>query len=393
MSEQFKFPDKGLVFWPVGTGDSTTIVIDKNELVMQLDLHHLEKADEDDEPAWPIIDKLIKLLPRKNEKPYLAVFALTHPDQDHVRGFKELLSEITIGEIWHTPRIFRDYEENDELCDDAKAFRKEVHRRRKKMIENPENIGSGHRVRLIGHDYLLEEDDYKDFPKSCWTSPGSSITEIDGNDVSDSFEAFVHAPFKKDAAKERNNTSLALHISLLDGDKMGKVFFFGDREYPTIKEIYEKTREKKREKYLEWDVLLSPHHCSKSVMYWSEEEDKKPKFKKDIMDDFENSKREGGTIIASCRSEFTNEDGSNPPHMKARNRYKEIVEKGNFLCTHEYPNVDNPKPPVFIVGDKGFRLIGTKITKETEKDVASVVIAARGSSTPPKEQVGFGIFK
>ena len=43
MSKPFALPKQGFVFWPVGTGDSSTIVAKENELVMQIDLHHSEK--------------------------------------------------------------------------------------------------------------------------------------------------------------------------------------------------------------------------------------------------------------------------------------------------------------------------------------------------------------
>src|SRR5712692_9743922 len=143
--------EKCVIFWPVGTGDSTTLVLIPGEVVMQIDLHHMAKADDKDNPEWPVIDHLIKLLPKKNGRPYLALFVLTHPDQDHIRGFKELLSRVLIGEIWHTPRIFRDQSDEEALCEDAKAFRKDAHRRRKAIADNPDNIKSGNRLRVIGH--------------------------------------------------------------------------------------------------------------------------------------------------------------------------------------------------------------------------------------------------
>lgn len=38
---------------------------------MQIDLRHLEKADDEDEPEWPLLDYLIEILPKRNRKPYL----------------------------------------------------------------------------------------------------------------------------------------------------------------------------------------------------------------------------------------------------------------------------------------------------------------------------------
>jgi hypothetical protein len=69
---------------------------------------------------------------------------------------------------------------------------------------------SGNRVRVIGYDPLLQEDDYRGFPMAFFTHPGNAISMVNGHDVSANFSAFVHAPFKDDSAGARNETSLAL---------------------------------------------------------------------------------------------------------------------------------------------------------------------------------------
>src|SRR5437667_3286404 len=166
MSDQFKLPKKkAVIYWPVATGDSTTLVLKPDEVVMQIDLHHLEKAADEDSTEWSIIDHLVRVLPkRRNGRPYLALFILTHPDEDHIQGFAELLKRVDIGEIWHTPKIFRDQSDEESLCDDAKVFRKEVDRRRKAILADPKNVESGNRLRVIGHDDVLGEEKYKDLP-------------------------------------------------------------------------------------------------------------------------------------------------------------------------------------------------------------------------------------
>jgi beta-lactamase superfamily II metal-dependent hydrolase len=135
------------MFWPVGTGDSTTIGIE-NKVIVQVDLHNMKCADEDDDPHVSIVDELVESLPKKDKKPYLAVFALTHPDLDHCCGFAELLDKVTIGELWFTPRIFREY--TGDMCDDAIAFRKEARRRRDKTIKVGGLPDAGDRVRIYG---------------------------------------------------------------------------------------------------------------------------------------------------------------------------------------------------------------------------------------------------
>ncbi|MEK7950944.1 hypothetical protein [Luteolibacter soli] len=391
MSEQFKLPTRGFVFWPVCTGDSTTIVI-KPGVVMQLDLHHLAKADGSDDPAWAVVDELVRLLPKKNGRPYLSLFALTHPDKDHILGFQELLKQVTIGEIWHTPRIIRDWVDDNDLCDDAEAFYQEVHRRRKAVIANPTDVKAGDRVRIIGHDDILNEDRYKAFPTERTSHPGTSITIVDEVDLADCFNAFVHAPFKVDAEDTRNNTSLSLHVRLSDGDGQGEALFFGDREYPTLKQIFEATEaheEYGNTQYLMWDVMIAPHHCSKKAMFWQEDGEDEEKFKHDIMDFFEKYRKDDAYIIASADADFTDVVGHNPPHGKARKKYEAIVDAGHFICTHEHPDEDNPKPVVFEVTAEGLSKRGLAAVTGLAS-VVSAVASSRGTMAPPTQQVGFG---
>ncbi len=390
----FELPEIGFVFWLVGNGDSTTIVV-KKDVVIQLDLHQLKKAEEDGDDHSLIIDELERLLPEKDGKPYLSVFALTHPDKDHIGGFEDFLARITIGEIWFTPRIFREY--NKDLCDDAVVFKKEVKRRREITIKKGGEPDSGNKIRIIGHDDILNNDKYKGFPEECRTIPGNPIYRLDGKDYSeDEFEAFIHAPFKDDSSSDRNDTSLAMQVSLWDGDKCLKGLFLGDLKYPTIKKIFDTTKEMDRAEKLEYNCLLASHHCSKSVMYFKSEGEEEETLKQDILDEFEEAALDGAYIIASCESDFTDEKGKNPPHAKARDRYEEIVDSGKFLCTHEHSsNATNPEPIKFELEEEGISYIDPvgEISESKDSnslDLADSILAARGNNKPPEKPVGFG---
>lgn len=389
-----KFDSAGFINWAVGNGDSTTIVVEPDEIIVQVDLRHLVKSEEEDDPHVKIIDELEENLPKVDGKPYLAVFVLTHPDKDHIQGFKELLKRVEIGEIWHTPRVFREFKKD--LCEDAVAFKEEAERRRDITIEAGEEPKAGNRVRLIGYDKLLEEDAYEGFPESCMTVPGNSISRVNGVACSDTFEAFIHAPFKEDGEGERNDTSLAMQIELKNGDQSLKSLFLGDLKYPTIKKIFDITKEKGQPEKLEWDILLASHHCSKSVMYWKDEGEEEEKLKKDILKDFKDAARdvlpEGAYIVTSCESDFSNEEGKNPPHLKARNRYEELVHSGHFLCTHEHPNVEAPEPIQFELDEQGCQYLKISESNDSSRnDTLSEAIALeRGDSNPPEQLVGFG---
>lgn len=375
------------IFWPVGCGDSTTIVVSDNE-VIQVDINDKQMADDEDNEHIPIVDELVAKLPQKDGKPYLSCFILTHPDLDHCRGFADLLERVTIGEIWHTPRIFREYEDECDLSADAIAFREEAHRRAERSIEVGGDPGAGDRVRIIGYSELFEPGDrYEGFPTDqFYTRPGGEITMLDGEDAANRFHVFVHAPFKDGMADARNETSLAMRVIIGSPGNVMKGLFLGDLSYPTLMQVFDQTHAHENEEMLEWNVLLSPHHCSKKAMY----EDNV--LQQDIMDEFAKSQLSPGYIVASS-NEFPglNHAGDNPPHRKARNRYEEIVND-EFLCTGEVSTPEQVQPIIFSVTEHGIELEieDYQMSEEAETSLAAAVQKARGSDAPPATKVGFG---
>ncbi len=366
-------PDLGAVFWPVGTGDSTTVVVSA-EVVVQVDLNHRASAEEDDTPEVPVVDLLVPTLPEGSDgKPYLAAFVLTHADADHCSGFAKLLDEATIGELWATPRMWREYLDDPagpDLCDDAKAFHDEVKRRVteiKKAVDAGNEPAYGDRVLIVGYDTDHDEHAYSELPDEYLITPGDSVTTIDGVEHAGRFEAFIHAPFKDDCAEARNDTSLSMQVTLTeDGGKDGKVLLLGDLAYETIMKIFDYSEEKEREQYLEWNLLLAPHHCSKKVMYTHE--DGKDVLHTDILDKFEIHAREGAVVVASSKEIPTSDTlGANPPHKMAADRYKKIVD--TFICTAEWPSTADPSPVVFGVDEDGARILDDVIVEESAKVV------------------------
>ena len=370
----FELPTRGLAFWPVGNGDSTTVVID-SDTHLQVDLNHFEKSEDEDDSAWAVIDELVERLPKVNGRPYLSAFALTHPDQDHCRGFERLLEEVDIGELWFTPRIFHEY--NRDLCDDAEAFKKEAERRVEKTIEAEGDPGAGNRVRIFGYSEILEEDDFKNFPEDRLTVPGNELTTIDEQDMSDVFRVFVHAPFKDDDAGDRNDTSLGMQLTLYEGTKKLRALLLGDLSYPIVKRIFDVSDSGD----LAWNVLLAPHHCSKAVMYWKDEGEDKEKLKKHIVDELDDASLTPNRVVSSSNTvPSSNKAGDNPPHAKAKKQYETITT--SFLCT-----MDQDEPIVAQLKDKKITFVGVATAAKSASHAAN---EARGSYRPPQSAHTYG---
>ena len=378
-------PEKGFIFWPVGTGDSTTIRVDQS-VYLQIDLRHMDKSEDDDDPAWPIIDELIKILPTLDGTPYLSTFALTHPDLDHCQGFEELNKRVIISELWMSPRTYREYKSDDGLCEDAEAFHKEAMRRVKATIDADGDPGVGHRIRIIGYDTWLQEDDFAGFPPEFLSIPGHTITVIDGQDYAEQFQAFVHAPFKDDSYGDRNDCSLAFQITLTNGEGVGQALLMGDLKYPIIRRIFDASDDAT----LSWNVLLAPHHCSKSVMYWKDESAEEETLREDIVKDMGNAALDPGYVVASSSPVPTsNESGDNPPHAKAKAQYLRIVPN-EFFCTHEHPNEADPVPVVFEVSENGFAYMGETTSSKPLSDAVKAAGGAAAAPAAPADAVGFG---
>jgi len=379
-TKMVEIPTPGVAFWPVGSGDSVTIRVTEN-VFMQVDICHRATAENEETDFAEVIDRLKEILPERDGKPHLAVFVLTHPDKDHCLGFKRLLNEVSIGEIWHSPRVFREY--HSDLCDDAITFRKEAKRRVKKTIENGGTADDGDRVRIVGYDDLLKEDDYKGFPKERLTTPGNAVTELNGEDFDGTFRAFIHAPFKDDSTGDRNETSVAMQVSLASEKSTAMLLLFGDLTYLILKKIWDRSEDSD----VAWGLMLAAHHCSKSAMYWKNDGEEEESLQQDILDNMDKSQTEPGIVIASSSPvPEKNKDGDNPPHALAKARYEEIAS-GGFMCTADCA----PEPIVFTVVANGFekKSGSSTITKENSR-VAAAVAAARGAGEPPRDRVGFG---
>ncbi|MDE6538146.1 MAG: hypothetical protein K2M13_08965 [Muribaculaceae bacterium] len=371
-----------ITFYPVRNGDCNLIEFSDNA-IMLVDCNFIQDAEKNEDPLFNVIKDLTETkLGKKFELPYLDAFVLTHPDQDHCRGFSQKFflkdpnrstptkTEIEnklliIGELWYSPRIFA--ENKVELSDDAKAFKKEAERRMKLWRENDANKNKdGNRIKIIGY---INDEDYQCLPDSVKAFPGDTVSTLNGKSR-DKYSFFIHAPFKDDIeGEDRNCTSIVFQVrfNVEDEEAVGKLILGGDAEWPVWSKIQENTSD---DEYLKWNIFEAPHHCS-YTFFADDREDEPEQSSLDFL-----AYREGNGYIVSS-SKIIKKNNDNPPCQKAKNRYLDAMddreEEEYFLCTTTADDKGNPvyKPVVFeIVKDGVRKLIEKGQTKATRQGSA-----------------------
>ena len=340
-----------ITFYPVKNGDCNLIEF-SDATTMMIDCK-FRKDSEKENDEYNVIEDLLKnkLTSKKHGLPYLNAFVLTHPDQDHCLGFKEKFyigsnpektqpsdkdkenKLILIGELWYSPRVFTEYEED--LSDDALAFKEEAERRMELWKNNDSSKNkAGNRIRIIGYS---DVDNLDGIPSSRISAAGEEVNELDGS-LKSGYRFFIHSPFKEAIeGGARNETSIVFQLRVDAGSTKdaGKIFFGGDAEWRVWNKIIEKTSD---DKYLKWNLLEAPHHCSYTFFADSRENDPEQS-SLDFLD-----KRDGnGYIVSSSKTIKKNTD--NPPCQKAKNRYIEHLANQDddyFKCTE----IDDVQKPV-----------------------------------------------
>lgn len=329
-------------FFPVGNGDMTLITTESGKKIL-VDINIRIAADNDSNDTPDVATMLRERLDRDdNDRLFVDVFLLSHPDKDHCTGltkhfhlgepdkWKEDDDKILIKEMWSSPIIFRRHPKS-ELCDDARAWKKEA-KRRVRIFEGPDIVDDGDFIQILGED---KGDNTKGL-EDILIKTGELITDI--CDVSsDEYFARLLAPKlvgddDVDDLKGKNTSSVILRFGIKDDN--GEHFYFltgGDAEVENWERVW--SRNKNDSSELEYNLLQAPHHCSWGSLSYetgdNRTEDSKPS---------ENAKSalsqalKGAQIVASSAPI---EEGTGK--ARAKQEYKLILKDvdGMFYCTME----------------------------------------------------------
>lgn len=311
-----------IYFYPVGNADTTLVKV-ADGITMQVDCQFSKDTS--------TFKELSKQLEKDEEKrPYLDVFVLTHPHDDHDSGFGEYYhcgapedynkkdGKIFIRELWVSQETLR-----NGVSGEAEAVRAEARRRINLWKDKKAGYNkAGNLVKVIGENTTL--DSYKEIQFKA----ESDISTFAGQD-SAYLTARIIGPTNEMSKKatDDNNPNLSSIVmqlqfsSTANGYIDSLVILAGDSEYPVIEDAINN----RDEEDLKWDLLLAPHHCSWSFFNDTDNKDEVQQ----TTTDFLNLANTNAYIVASC--DKIKDEEPNPPHYEAMVEYKDYVVEDHFI--------------------------------------------------------------
>lgn len=369
-------------YYPVRNGDCTLIGLSTGQHIL------IDCAFLNDGAPFDAHGDVLGRLARRDGRPYLPAFILTHGDEDHCRGFAGAFHvgspaayqgpaggerpRIVIGTLWFSPHLLVD----QECCDDAKAYQLEAHRRLDMHRRgDPARHDDGNRIRVVGYS---SDPELHGVPDDVKVRAGDTVSTIDGVALTD-FRLFIHAPFRNtldDQEVVRNNTSIAFLASFDAGGTVhaATFFFAGDANHAVLEEIVKQSRLHVNEGWLHHDLWMAPHHCSWTAFNEVPYEDH-PEPNGQVLDllDF---RRPGARVVASCKP--VRREDTNPPHFAAKEEYVSKYGSAQFHCTMDPPpGMGTPLPIHFDVTPTG-----PALARSTAESAAAAGLARRQRSSP-----------
>ena len=370
-----------MTFFPLGNADCCLIELSCERTIL-MDFA-ATKDESDDYDLRCDIPELLKDGLKKTNRDYYDVVAFSHLDKDHFKGasdffYLEHARKYQVGErikmnvMWVPAAFITEVGPDD---DEARVLQREArHRFRQRkgirVFSRPERLKK-----------WCEKNDIKlDDRLHMITDAGETTPEFSLR--KDQIEFFVHSPFairqNENTVEDRNEDSLVLHATFRVAGVHTKALMLADSTHEVLSQIVDITESKGNEKYLEWDIVKIPHHCS----YLSIGPEKGTNKTTPVSQVARLYKKRGnsGAIAVSTskpipKTGSDDDKDSQPPHRQAANYYKDVTRAlvGQFVVTMEHPSRNVPKPLVIEIGQSKATL---------KKSVLSTGISATSVRAP-----------
>lgn len=383
--------------FPVGNGDMTLLKIASNDAYhyVLVDMYIRQNGESDDDKC-DALEALYDMLEKDDEgRPYVDVLILTHPDEDHIKGFKEHFhrgnpdeyvtpegghGKVFVREIWSSPMIFRRKSKNNSLCKDAVAFNTEAKRRVELFRTENEICEEGDRIRLIGEDEDGKTDDIMDI-----IYQNEDIIDTLNEVYIKELSARVLGPladddFEDNTSPDKNRSSIIIQWGLAShgySSPSNYILLAGDASVEVWDVLWDKYKNDTDK--LQYDILLTPHHCSwHTLSHDSFSDVDNPQISADAKSALSKT-RQGATIISS--SEEIKDNDNDPPNYQAMKEYESIVDdaNGTFQCLADYKPSKGRAPEVLT-----YKLTNSgpqEDTKDTKSSSGSAQKTARTAAT------------
>ena len=362
-----------ITFFPVGEKNGGMIFIKLNDSNKTIILIDCSIDDDSIADHCDVNQELRDRLPTdSNGRPYVDAFILTHRHEDHVKGFEKHFHlssiddykddddelKIIIKELWSSHNFWKPSSKSYKLCDNAKAFNKEMKRRVDLFETDKEIQEEGNRAIVVGKDSDGRTDELKEINYDI----GNTFTTINNRDLSSKISGLILSPIEQqkdeedDCFTDKNRQSIVIQFTVKQGNYENKILIAADAECLVWETLWNENKNAVNK--LEYDILTAPHHCSwHSLSYDSQSEDENPEVSKDAKNAL--SQNKDGAFIVS-QSKIIKDADQDPPSKAAKDEYVEIVEKEQFICTNEYPKEKKPEPLEFNLTSDGPQKKGVK---------------------------------